>query len=101
MQFPHVRRSFQALREKFYKQSGDFNIVHKNELRNILLELGANESDLNQTKIDEIFNTSVLDQTNAITFKKFLIAAALGCFLAESVNNTNPEFLAIRKGFLF
>lgn len=99
MSFPKIRRSFTACQKVFARHAGDRGWVPKKEIKDILIELGANEDSLTDEEIEKILNKSNLDGDDKIDFKEFVIAAAVGCFLPNS-QNTQQLFLQIRDGFV-
>eukprot|EP00483_Globobulimina_turgida_P000486 UN00486 len=75
----------------------------KNEVKPLLIELGAAASELNDSEITRIINTANLDGDEQIDLKEFLIAAAVGYFLNEhniDHQQQSEEFKKIRAGFL-
>mmetsp|Transcript_29824 Transcript_29824/g.26372 ORF Transcript_29824/g.26372 Transcript_29824/m.26372 type:complete len:287 (+) Transcript_29824:76-936(+) len=109
MKFPHIRYSFKECKKVFNSHCINQNnnndgsgYITKAQVRPLLVELGATSSQLTDEEIDRIVTTSNLDGDDKIDFKEFLIAAAIGCFLNDSINQEiqSNEFKKIRKGFL-
>eukprot|EP01084_Bolivina_argentea_P259328 437541_1 len=102
MKFPHIRRAFKACKKVFNSCSGDKNYITKSEVRPLLIQLGAESALLTNSEIDRIVNIANLDGDDKIDFKEFLIAAAVGCFLNDNIdqNKCSEEFKKNRKGFM-
>eukprot|EP01083_Nonionella_stella_P014839 41547_1 len=104
MKFPHIRYSFKECKKVFKSCTGSSrDCITKNEVKPLLVKLGASEMELTDNEITRIIETANLDGDNNIDFKEFLIAAAVGCFLNEhNINHEiqSDEFKKIRKGFL-
>ena len=110
MKFPHIRYSFKECKKVFNRHCVCLNDSNDNKLgyitkaqvRPLLVELGATSSQLTDSEIDRIVTAANLDGDDKIDFKEFLIAAAIGCFLNEAINEEqqSEEFKKIRKGFL-
>eukprot|EP01084_Bolivina_argentea_P291517 501022_1 len=101
MQFPHIRRSYQTVKQVFEKYATDENksYVTKDKVAEILVELGARKESLTEANVKQIIKTANLNGDEHIDFKEFLIAAAVGCFLKADPTAENTYFLRIRKGF--
>lgn len=109
MKFPHIRYSFKECKKVFNSvcvkdgnDGGDHGgYITKAQVRPLLVELGAKSSELTDEEIDRIVTTANLDGDDKIDFKEFLIAAAIGCFLSDKIDQETQsnEFKKIRKGF--
>lgn len=101
MKFPHIRKSFRSCKHVFDECAGDRQYITFNEVRPLLIQLGAKSLALTDEEMEIIFNTSDLSKNQMMDFREFLIAAAVGCFLKEQRNESSlsQEFLFIRKGF--
>eukprot|EP00483_Globobulimina_turgida_P001631 UN01633 len=103
MKFPHIRYSFKECKKVFKSCAGSRDFITKNEVKPLLIELGASPSELTDEEITRIINTANLDGDENIDFKEFLIAAAIGCFLNEhniDHQQQSENFKKIRTGFL-
>jgi len=106
MKFPHIRYSFKECKKVFDACCGDDRqSITKSEVKPLLVQLGANATQLTDDEISRIVKIANLDGDDVINFKEFLIAAAVGCFLNEAitdenVNEQSAEFKKLRKGFV-
>merc|ERR1719499_589285 len=102
MKFPHIRHAFRECKKVFDAQVKGGDGLQKSEMKKLLIELGADSEHLTDTEVARIFKTANLDGDDDIDFKEFLIAAAVGCFLNDSIDHEkqSENFKQIRKGFL-
>jgi Ca2+-binding EF-hand superfamily protein len=101
MQFPHIRKSFRSCKQVFDICAGERGHISVNEVRPLLIQLGARDETLSDEEIERIVHTSDLSSDNQLDFREFLIAAAVGCFLRpmDEDSRLSPEFVSNRKGF--
>eukprot|EP01084_Bolivina_argentea_P291520 501026_1 len=108
MKFPHIRRSYLAVKESFEKYADidtDEFYISSDKIIDILIELGARRESCSPETVTNIIKIAKRKENNAydkdahLTFKEFLISTAIEIFLKANPEQESEKFLRIRKGF--
>jgi hypothetical protein len=101
LQFPIIKNSFDKVHSVFEEYhvdglKGPKDMIRKDRLKDVLEHVGEHKK-FTDEEVMELFHTADLDGSASISFKEFLIAIAMGYFLA--VESDVEEFLEIQRGF--
>lgn len=100
LSFPYVRKTYNNVKRVFEARAGKDEEVDPSKMGEMLRELGAKH--ITEEQIHELFNSSDLDESKAMSWREFLIAVGTGVYLNDHVNeedSDDPQFKENRKGF--